>query len=238
MGSAFLGLIAGMLTTLSPCVLPILPIVLIGALGQRRWGPVALIGGMVLSFTALGLLVPGTARALDIPSDFIRSTSAVLLMLFGLVLLSTALQNRFAALSAPLSNAMNNVAGTFAPQGVQGQFLLGALLGAIWTPCSGPTLGAAITLAASGETVLKAGAVMLAFGIGAAIPLLLLAYGSRETMKARRTLFLEVGRIANPALGALLVAVAVLILLGLDRSIEAAMVGAMPDWLLGLTTRF
>jgi cytochrome c-type biogenesis protein len=238
MGTLFLGLVAGTLTTLSPCVLPILPIVLIGALGQRRWGPLALIGGLVLSFTALGLLVSGAARAFDIPSDSIRTASAALLLLFGLVLLSTALQRRFAALSAPLSNALNNVAGRFAPQGVQGQFLLGALLGAIWTPCSGPTLGAAIALAASGETVLKAGAVMLAFGIGAATPLLLLAYGSRETMKARRALLASFGRIANPVLGALLVAVAVLILLGLDRSLEAILVGATPDWLLELTTRF
>ena len=238
MGTLFLGLIAGTLTTLSPCVLPILPVVLAGALGQHRWGPVALIGGLVLSFTALGLLVSGATRAFDIPSDSIRTVSAVLLLLFGLMLLSTALQKRFAELSAPLSNALNNFSGRFAPEGMRGQFLLGALLGAIWAPCSGPTLGAAITLATSGQSPLRAGAVMLAFGIGAGTPLLALAYGSRESLKARRAALAGIGRYAGPLLGAVLAALAVTILLGLDRRIEAALLDAMPDWLLGLTTQF
>ena len=238
MVTLFLGLIAGTLTTLSPCALPILPIVLAGALGRHRWGAVALIGGLVLSFTAIGLAVSGAAWSLNIPSDLIRTASAALLLLFGLVLLSTALQKRFAGLSAPLSNALSNVAGRFAPEGVRGQFLLGALLGAIWTPCSGPTLGAAITLATSGGSPLRAGAVMTAFGIGAGAPLLALSYGSRESLKARRAALAGIGRSARPVLGAVLAAIAFAILLGFDRRVEAALVDAMPDWLLGLTTRF
>ncbi|HET7763780.1 MAG TPA: cytochrome c biogenesis CcdA family protein [Burkholderiales bacterium] len=238
MGSVSLALIAGMLTTLSPCVLPILPIVLVGAVGQHRYGPLALMGGLVFSFTTVGLLVSGALRAFDVAPDSIRTASAVLLLLVGLILLSTLLQKRFAMLSAPLSNALNDIAGRIGPAGLRGQFLSGALLGAIWTPCSGPTLGAALTLAASSETVLRAAAVVLAFGFGAGTPLLALAYGSRETMKARRTLLVEVGRIANPAFGALLVSMAALTLLGYDRRIEAALVDAMPDWLLALTTRF
>jgi cytochrome c biogenesis protein CcdA len=231
-------LLAGALTTLSPCILPILPIVLVGAVGQHRYGPLALIGGLVLAFTTFGLLVSGAAWALDIPDDSIRNASAVLLTLFGLILLSTMLQKQFSTLGTPLSNALNGLSARFAPDGLRGQFFLGALLGAVWTPCSGPTLGAAVTLAAGSETLLKAALIMTMFGIGACIPLLALAYGSRQALKARRATLADIGRIANPVLGAILIALGVLILLGFDRQIEAALVKAMPDWLLGLTTRF
>ena len=125
----------------------------------------------------------------------------------------------------------------FSPEGLRGQFLLGGLLGAVWTPCSGPTLGAAITLAAGTETLPKAALTMAMFGIGASAPLLAVAYGSRRTLRSRRAALERAGRIANPVLGAFLVAAVALILAGYDRTVEAAFVRAMPDWLLDLTTR-
>lgn len=238
MGAAVLGLLAGALTTLSPCILPILPIVLVGAISQHRYGPLALIAGLVLAFTTAGLVIAGAAWALNIPDGAVRTGSALLLALFGLVLLSTLLQERFATLTAPIAGYLNDVSSRFSPQGLPGQFFLGALLGAVWTPCSGPTLGATITLAASADTLPKAALIMSMFSIGASIPLLALAYGSRQTLKSRRALLESVGRVANPVLGAVLVALSALILLGYDRAIQAALVNAMPDWLLELTTRF
>lgn len=236
MGSAFLGLLAGALTTLSPCILPILPVVLVGTTAKHRYGPLALVGGLVFAFTGFGLLISGAVWASDIPSEVIRTTSAVVLALFGIVLLSTMLRERFASLIAPVSGLLNNVSSRFSPQGLQGQFLLGALLGAVWTPCSGPTLGAAITLAASTDTLPKAALTMVMFGIGASTPLLALAYGSRHTLKTRGAALRSAGRIATPALGALLVSLAILVLLGYDRTLEAIFVQSMPDWLLRLTT--
>ena len=238
MGSAFLGLLAGALTTLSPCILPILPVVLVGTAAKHRYGPLALVGGLVLAFTGFGLLISGAAWALDISSEVIRTTSAVLLAAFGIVLLSTMLQERFASLTAPVSGLLNNVSSRFSPRGLQGQFLLGALLGAVWTPCSGPTLGATITLAASTDTLPKAALTMVMFGIGASTPLLAIAYGSRHSLKARRAALQSAGRIATPLLGAILVSLGILVLLGYDRALEAIFVQYMPDWLLQLTTRF
>ena len=238
MGAALLGLLAGALTTLSPCILPILPIVLVGAVGQHRYAPLALVAGLVLAFTVVGLGISGAAWALDIPGGAIRTGSAILLVLFGLVLLSSLLQERFASLTAPLSGVLNTISSRFSPQGLQGQFLLGALLGAVWTPCAGPTLGATVTLAATSDTLPKAALIMAMFSIGATIPLLAVAYGSRQTLKSRRAALEAVGRIGNPVLGAVLVSLGVLILLGYDRAIAAALVKAMPDWLLELTTRF
>ncbi len=211
---------------------------LVGAIGQHRYGPLALVAGLVLAFTTFGLVISGAAWALSIPDGAIRTGSAILLALFGLVLLSTLLQERFATLTAPLSSFLNGISSRFSPQGLQGQFFLGALLGAVWTPCSGPTLGATIALAASTDTLPKAASIMAMFSIGASIPLLLVAYGSRQTLKARRAALETVGRIANPVLGAVLVSLGVLILLGYDRAIEATLVKAMPDWLLEFTTRF
>ena len=236
LGTLVLALLAGALTTLSPCVLPILPIVLVGAASEQRFGPLAMLGGLVVAFTAAGLLVAGAASAFD--ADAIRGVSAVLLIAFGMVLASARLKERFAALSSPLSNALNNATARFSPRGPSGQFLLGILLGAVWTPCSGPTLGAAISLAAASDTALKAAIVMLAFGVGTGAPLLALAYGSRGAMKARGFRLAVAARVATPMLGVLLALVGAAILLGLDRRLEAALVGAMPDWLLGLTTRF
>jgi cytochrome c biogenesis protein CcdA len=133
---------------------------------------------------------------------------------------------------------MNGVLARFMPHGLRGQFLLGALLGVAWVPCSGPTLGAAVTLAADSNTVSKAALVMLAFAMGACVPLLALAYGSRHALKARRSVLATFGRIANPALGGVLAVVGILVLSGLDRSFEAALVSRMPDWLLAITTRY
>ena len=238
MGALLLALLAGAFTTLSPCVLPILPIVLAGAASEHRFGPLAMTGGLVIAFTALGLLVSGSVSAFDIPLEAIHTVSAVLLVAFGAILASGWLKERFASLSVPVSNALNNLTARLSPRGLRGQFLLGALLGALWTPCSGPTLGAAIALAANSETLAKAGVVMLTFSLGTGAPLLALAYGSRRAAKAPRVRPAEIGRYASTVLGVLILLVGVAILIGLDKRIEARWVSAMPDWLLQITTRY
>jgi cytochrome c biogenesis protein CcdA len=238
MGSALLALLAGALTTLSPCVLPILPVILLAAVNQHRYGPLALVGGLVAGFTAFGLLVSAATFALDLPGDWLRNASAALLMLFGLLLVSGVLRERFAVLGAGLSNAANGFFTRFAPNGLAGQFVVGALLGVVWVPCSGPTLGATVALAAQSHAVAKAALIMVAFGIGACVPLVALAYGSRRALSTRRAALAGFARAANPVLGVVLTAIGVLILSGLDRSLEAALVDRMPDWLLQLTTRY
>ncbi len=233
-----LGLIAGLLTTLSPCVLPILPFILLGALDQHRWAPIALAAGLAATFTALGLVISGAGFASGISNDSIRAAAAVLMLVFGVVLLSTALQRRFAGASAALTGRLNGFLAHFEAHGLAGQFALGAMLGAVWTPCSGPTLGAAIGLAASRQTLAQAASVMLAFSIGACVPLLVIAYGSRQTLKSRRQALASLSRFAKPALGLVLVALAAAILSGADKTVETVLVASMSDWLITLTTRF
>ncbi|MSQ71975.1 MAG: cytochrome c biogenesis protein CcdA [Betaproteobacteria bacterium] len=238
MGGALLSLLAGSLTTLSPCVLPILPIVLLGALDQHRHGPLALAGGMVFSFVTFGLLIYGAGLALGISTDTIRHLSAALLVMFGVVLLSGVLQRRLAAAASGMTGSMGGALQRFTPEGLTGQFALGALLGAMWSPCSGPTLGAAVTLAADSQTLGNAALIMLFLGLGACLPLLVLAYGSRQTLKNRRVQLTQLAHVAKPVLGLVLVIAGIFVLSGFDRTVEAAMTEAAPDWLIRLTTRF
>jgi cytochrome c-type biogenesis protein len=238
MGALLLGTLAGALTTLSPCVLPILPFVVLGALDRHRFGPLALAAGLIVAFAGVGMLVYGAGWVFDISSDSIRLASATMLVVFGAFLLSTTLTERFSALGAPASGMLNRALERFSPTSIGGQFALGALLGAVWSPCSGPTLGAAVSLAASGNSPGTAVATMIFFGAGASLPLLAVAYGSRQTLRARRELFAKIERRIRPALGAVLIAAGLLVLIGLDRALEAAFVNVMPHWLVTLTTRY
>jgi len=229
------GLVAGVLTTLSPCVLPLLPIILAAALDRHPLGPLALAAGLALSYAGIGvgLLVAGAAVGLQ--DSVVRATSAVLLGVFGVVLLSTALQQRFAVAGGMVTDRLSPLLGRLG-SGVGAQFLLGVLLGAVWVPCVGPTLGAAIGLAARGESLVSATLTMASFALGAVVPLLLLAYGSRRALAARKGRMAAVSRAAKPVFGASLLLVAVLVASGTDRRLEAWLLEAMPGWWLRLTT--
>jgi cytochrome c-type biogenesis protein len=145
---------------------------------------------------------------------------------------------RAAAAGGPASDWVNQRFGGFSTGGLGGQFAVGLLLGAVWSPCVGPTLGAASVLAAQGRNLGQVALTMAAFGLGAAIPLLALGLTSRQAMARWRNRLLATGGRAKAALGVALVAIGVLIALHLDKQVEAALVAASPEWLTSLTTRF
>lgn len=239
-GAATLGLsfVAGALSTLSPCVLPLLPILLGAALTEHRYGPLALAAGLGLSFTVAGVLLASVGLYFGFDPGWLRGVGAAILVAVGIVLLSASLQRRFAAGTAGVGRAGDAVARRLALRGLPGQFALGVVLGLVWAPCVGPTLGAAVTLASQGEALVQVAAVMLVFGIGAALPLAALGTLSRETMLRGRGALLRAGAAGKLILGVLLVTVGVAILAGVDRRVEAALVELSPDWLGRLTTRF
>jgi cytochrome c biogenesis protein CcdA len=235
-GTLALSYAAGALSTLSPCVLPLLPIVLFGALQHSAWGPLALAAGLAASFAAVGIFTASLGFTVGIDSSILRIAVAVLLLATGIVMLVPAAQAQLALVSGPIANAGQMMLDRIQPSGVGGQFFLGAALGAIWTPCTGPTLGAAIGLAAQSETVSRAATIMAMFSLGAVTPILLIAYGSRRTVLARRDRLLRLSRIAKPLIGATLVSIGVLVLTGFDKIVETILTEAMPDWLLDVTT--
>ncbi len=238
MGSIGLALIAGVLSTLSPCVLPLVPIVVATALGEHRLGPLALAAGLALSFVIIGLFVATVGFAAGLDHDLFRSVAAVLLVAVGVVLLVPRLQTQFATASGPIGDWAQSHAGGRTTGGLGGQFGVGLLLGVVWSPCVGPTLGAASVLAARAENLTLVAVTMLAFGIGAALPLLAIGLMSRQTLARWRNRMLAAGKGGKPLMGALLITVGILILTGLDKRIEAALVAASPEWLTELTTRF
>lgn len=238
MSAAIASFLAGALSTLSPCVLPLIPVLLAGALQSHRMGPLALAGGLAVSFTVLGVLLASFGLALGIDQTVIRTTAAVLMTAFGVVLLAPPLQRGFAMAVAPLAGGGNAMLSKVSGDGLSGQFGLGLLLGAVWSPCTGPTLGAAVGLAAQRQSLPEVTAIMAIFALGAAAPILLLAYGSRGALAHRKEAMSRIAARAKPVLGAVLLAVGPLVLSGLDKTIEAAAVAVMPDWLVALTVRF
>ncbi len=234
-GLAFL---AGLLSTLSPCVLPILPIVIGTAAAQHRYGPAALAGGLAVSFVAIGLFVATVGFTIGLDGAVFRQFSALLLIASGVVLLSSHLQQAVAVAASPLANMVSERFGGGPGNGLWGQAGVGVLLGAVWSPCVGPTLGAASVLASQGQNLGEVALTMLLFGIGAALPLLILGMVSREVVLRARGSMMSAGAAAKTALGLILLAIGFLVLSGYDKSAEAALVQVMPDWLTQLTTRY
>jgi cytochrome c biogenesis protein CcdA len=231
-----LSLLAGMLSILSPCVLPLVPILLASAVLAHRFGAIALAAGLTLSFTVVGVFIAAAGASLGLGQDSLRGVAAFLLLVFGIVLLIPQLQERFAVAASGLSSGGQTLLSKVTLDGLPGQFVLGLLLGLVWSPCVGPTLGAAISLAAQGESLAQITLVMAMFGIGASIPLVALGLVSRQAMTRFRGKLLEAGKRGKQILGFIMLALGIAILTGADKLFEAWILGMAPDWLVRLTT--
>lgn len=231
-----LSLAAGTLSTLSPCVLPLVPVLLGAALAAHRLGPYALAGGLTLSFTGIGVFVASLGAAVGLDQGVFRDAAALLLIAFGAVLLSSSLQRRFAAATSGLSGAGHGLLAKVTLDGLPGQFVLGLLLGLVWSPCVGPTLGAAVTLASQGQDLAQVTLLMALFGLGAGLPLIALGLVSRQAMARARGKLLAAGQWGKRALGGVMLALGTLILSGADKLFEAWALRGAPEWLVGLTT--
>ena len=226
--------LAGVLSILSPCVLPLIPLVLGTAASKGRSGPLLLAAGLVLSFVAIGMFVSLIGFSIGFDGNFFRKISAVMLLVIGLVLAIPFLQRRFAVAAGPMGNWMDQRLGSSDGS----QFFVGLLLGAVWSPCTGPTLGAAALLASQGQNLGQVALTMVAFGIGVAVPLIALGLMSRELMLKWRGRMLSASSNLKIAMGSVLAATGLLILTGQDRWLEATLVDLSPAWLTALTTQF
>ena len=233
-----LAALAGALSILSPCVLPLLPLVFGSAASSHRLGVPALIAGLVVSFVAVGMFVATIGFAIGLDEDFFRRLSALLLVAIALVLLVPRLAHGFARLANRLGGVGHRRLAGIDPSGPGGQFAIGLLLGAVWSPCAGPTLGAAALLAARGQDLVAVAAVMAAFGVGVALPLLAAAMLSRQALLAWRGRMIAAGSAGRILLGTATLLVALAILTGIDRQAETWAVDHSPDWLTDLTTRY
>lgn len=229
------GFLAGALTLLNPCVLPVLPIVLAAAVTADRRGPLFLAAGMTVSFVTIGLTIARLGPALGITPETVESASAIVMIGFGLVMLVPALGERFATATAGIASHADGGMNRLDQSGPLGMTLGGMLLGAVWSPCIGPTLGGAIALASSGESLGQAALVMIAFSLGVSAVMLGLAYGARNALQRRQAWMRSIAGRAKPILGIAFVFVGISLWFGLFRAFEFWAVETLPYWFQDLS---
>ena len=233
-----LALFAGLFSILSPCVLPLTPVVLGAAVAEHRFGPIALAAGLATSFTAIGLFVATIGYSIGLDSDVFRMVGAVMLAGFGVILVLPNLQAQLATAAGPLSNWTQQKFGSGPTTGLRGQFGLGLLLGTVWGPCVGPTLGAATMLAAQGRDLGWVALTMLMFGLGSALPFLILGLLSREALMRWRNRLMSAGKGGKMVLGGFLTLAGLLILFGLDKQFETWVIQFMPESFIDLGGKY
>ncbi len=226
---------AGLLTLINPCVLPVLPIVLATALQASRHGPLAIAVGMSLSFVTLGMLVTAFGHAIGLSSDLLAQGGAVLMVGFGLILLVPRFSAVFSTASAGVAARADGQLDQVDRSNLQGQFLAGLLLGVVWSPCVGPTLGGAISLASQGQSLGYATAIMVSFALGVSTIILALGYGARSALQRNQALMRKIAVAARPIMGAVFLAVGLALLFRLHHIAEAWLLDHMPLWLIDLS---
>jgi cytochrome c-type biogenesis protein len=233
-----ISLLAGSLTTLSPCVFPLIPLVVGSAVQANRLAPLAMGLGMVFSFTVVGVLLGTIGLALGIDTDLVRNFGGWMLVAFGVIMLIPTFDQKFSQLMGPIATGAGGVTSRLNNQSLLGALGLGALLGLVWSPCSGPLLATALSLVAAEGGAISGGIILGLFGVGAAIPLVLVSYASRGFINSSRQWVLHHAYRIKYGFGLLIVLVGISILTGIDKWLEAILVGLMPDGWVSLTTKF
>ena len=232
LGAIPLAFFAGMLSILSPCVWPLVPIVMGSAAGVGRMGPLALAAGLSLAFAFAGSLLSFVLVNLGLDPELFRFAAAAMLVLVAVPLLVAPvglwLNNTLSRLVSGV-NMGNAPAATW-----HAQFGVGMLLGIVWLPCVGPTLGAAIALASLGQQMLTAFLVMLAFGAGTAAMLLVAGLLSSSVLLAWKPRLLQGAGHGKRWFGGAMLVLGIMVLSGVDKWLEAWAIGWLPDWAVSL----
>lgn len=235
--SLILGYFAGVLSTLSPCVIPILPVIFGGAAVESKYSAIALALGIVFSFTLLTIIFSLFGMLIPLDISQLRTPSALLLIFIGISLLVPIYKIKLSIFDK-LSNFFNDVLDKIRLTGIFGQFVTGCLLGAVWLPCSGPTLGAASILAAQSEHLAEASAVIVSFALGAVTPLVVLGISSKSLLNKKKDALHQSIRVSNVLFAATLIFLGLTIVTNYDRIIEEKVAYYWPDLLILLSMKF
>ena len=227
---SFFAFLSGIVTILSPCILPVLPIVLSGSVGGKR-KPLGVVLGFILSFSLFTLALSTLVRFLNIPPDSLRIAAVVVIGAFGLVLVIPRLQAAFEVMASRMVSVRQNTSS----EGFGGGIAVGAGLGLLWTPCVGPIMASVISLAVSRRVDGGAILIVLSYSVGTAIPMFAVMIGGRSLIKRFPRLTANTGRIQK-VFGAVMVAAALVIGLGLDRRFQSFILETFPNYGSGLTS--
>jgi cytochrome c biogenesis protein CcdA/thiol-disulfide isomerase/thioredoxin len=221
--------LAGVITILSPCILPILPILLANSAitGKRR--PLGIVVGFVSSFTFFTLFLSSLVQWLGFGAETLRWTAIVIIGFFGLTLLISQLETLFDQAVTGLSK----FAPTQPKEGFVGGVLMGISLGLVWTPCVGPILAAVISLALSGTVTGSALVITLAYALGTSLPMLGILLGGQKIWSSPQ--LLRRTPLIRKVFGVVMVGVALGMWLQLDRRFQTWVLTAFPNYGVGLT---
>lgn len=228
-----LALLAGVVTIAAPCTLPMLPILLGASVGQTGKTRPALIAlGFVMSFSAAALLLSAVTRVFDFDPAALRTSASILLLGFGLLMIWPA---PFEWLSVRIGGLTNGgfAGGALPRHGNIGGFVLGTTLGLVWTPCAGPVLGSILTIVATSPDTGWASAMLVVYAIGAAIPMLAIAYGGQAVTTRVRSIARISPRLQQ-GFGVVVIAFAIASYFQYDTLIVAWLTGFYPNGQLGL----
>ena len=213
--------LSGVATVLSPCILPILPIMLSGAVGGKR-KPYGIIVGFVFSFALFTVFATALVQALGIDLDILRYVAAAILALLGFTLLFPKLQEKLNSLvKTPQLNSGQR-------EGFSGGLATGATLGLVWAPCAGPILAAVITLAATAQAGIGSFMVVLSYALGTGVVMLLIILGSRRVLEKVKGLYVHLEKI-HRVFGILVIIAALGIATGYDRKLQVYIIDATPE---------
>lgn len=227
----FLAFLAGIVTALSPCVLPLLPVLLASSLQKGRLYPWGVLGGFVVSFSVITLLLAALVSATGIQPDSLRTVSGIILLICGLVLALPFLSHWFEARTSAIATIGARVPNR---DGLWGGALLGSGLGLAWTPCVGPIMASVITLALSQSLTGGAVVTTLAFSLGTSLPMAAIIFGGRAVLQRMGLSSQNLQRL-RMVFGLLLIIAASLILTGIDRQIQIWLLSTFPGWEQSLT---
>ncbi len=231
--------LAGILTCLSPCILPVLPFIMGSSLQKSRLGPVLLCAGLITSFSILGGILISTGSLLGVSQGVVKTFASILMILIGIILISSKSQEILAHLLSNFSNKADRFLSKFDHLNhYLAQFLVGTLLGILWSPCAGPTLGGSMALAAKDGFTSEFLFSMVAFSAGATTPMLLIAYSTQSVLIKKRANIISASSAIKIIFGWSLLLIGMLTITGFDKQMESIILNLLPDWLINLSVYF
>jgi len=227
--SLVLALLAGVVTVAAPCTLPMLPILLGASVGHTsKVRPAMIALGFTMSFSMVALLLSAITRVFDFDPNHLRNAAAILLLGFGLLMIWPA---PFEWLAVRIGGFTGHSAAS--RQGAIGGFVLGTTLGLVWTPCAGPVLGSILTVIATSKDTAWASLLLVVYAIGAALPMLAIAYGGQAITTRVRSVAHIAPRLQQ-GFGVIVIGFALLSYFQYDTLVVAWLTGFYPNGQIGL----